>query len=115
MFWNKPSNHKNMIFLIVAILLILFIAQIKNIALLGFGAFVLACSLNPAVDKLSKVTSRSFASTVVIISTVLIIIMFLGCFCGTTQRSSPATGTTASSKCSPSNRHAVHTHRIWYF
>ena len=77
MFWNKTSNHKNIIFLIVAILLVLFIIQIKSIALLGFGAFVLACSLNPAVDKLSKMTSRSFAATVVIISTVLIIVMFL--------------------------------------
>ena len=77
MFWNKTSNHKNIIFLVVAILLILFIAQIKNTALLAFGSFVLACSLNPAVDKLSTKMSRSLASTIVILSTVLIAIIFL--------------------------------------
>ena len=77
MFWNKTSNYKNVIFLIVAISLILFISQIKNTALLAFGSFVLACSLNPAVDKLSTKISRSLASTIVILSTVLIAVLFL--------------------------------------
>ena len=77
MFWNKTSNYKNVIFLIVSISLILFISQIKNTALLAFGSFVLACSLNPAVDKLSTKISRSLASTIVILSTVLIAVLFL--------------------------------------
>lgn len=77
MFWNKTSNHKNIIFLIVAVLLILFIVQIKSIALLAFGSFVFACSLNPAVDKLSTKMSRSLASTIVILGTILIGIIFL--------------------------------------
>ena len=77
MFWNKTSNQKNIIFLIVAILLILFIVQVKSIALLAFGSFVLACSLNPAVDKLSIRMPRSLASTIVILSTILIAIIFL--------------------------------------
>lgn len=77
MFWNKGTNLKNIMFVIVAILLILFIIQIKSIALLAFASFVLACSLNPAVDKLSKKMSRSLASTIVIIGTILVIILFL--------------------------------------
>ena len=77
MFWNKSVNIKNGLFLLLAIFLIWFIIQIKSIALLAFGSFVLACSLNPAVDKLSKKISRGLASTVVIVGTILIVILFL--------------------------------------
>lgn len=77
MFWNKTANLKNIIFGIVIILIILFIIQIKSIALLAFASFVLACSLNPAVDKLSVKLPRSLASTVVILGTVLAAILFL--------------------------------------
>ncbi|MCD7779053.1 MAG: AI-2E family transporter [Candidatus Gastranaerophilales bacterium] len=76
MFWNKTANLKNAMFVILAILLIVFIIQIKSIALLAFGSFVLACSLNPAVDKLSKKMPRSLASTIVITGTILITVLF---------------------------------------
>ncbi len=76
MFWNKTANLKNIMFVIVAILIIIFIVQIKSIALLAFGSFVLACSLNPAVDKLSTKMPRSLASTVVILSAILITVLF---------------------------------------
>lgn len=79
MFWHKTENFKNIIFAIMAILLILFIAQIKGIALLAFASFVIACSLNPLVDKLSnnKKISRGLASSIVIITLFLISILFL--------------------------------------
>ncbi len=78
MFWNNQNiNYKNILFAIVTIALILFIIQIKSIALLAFASFVLACSLNPAVDKLSGKMSRSLASTLVILGVVLIVILFL--------------------------------------
>ena len=77
MFWNKNVNLKNILFGIVIVFLIWFIIQIKSIALLAFGSFVLACSLNPAVDKLSKKMKRSLASTIVILGTILIVILFL--------------------------------------
>lgn len=77
MFWNKNINIKNILFFILAIFLVWFILQIKSIALLAFGSFVLACSLNPAVDKLSTKMSRSLASTIVIIATILIVVLFL--------------------------------------
>ncbi len=77
MFWNKATNLKNIIFIITIILLIVFIIQIKSIALLAFASFVLACSLNPAVDKLTKKMPRSLASTIVILGTILIAILFL--------------------------------------
>ena len=78
MFWNnKNVNFKNILFAIVIVFLIYFIIQIKSIALLAFASFVLACSLNPAVDKLSKKMKRSLASTIVILGTFLIVILFL--------------------------------------
>ena len=77
MFWNKNINIKNIMFGIVIIFLIWMIIQMKTIALLAFGSFVLACSLTPAVDKLSKKMKRSLASTIVIIGTFLVCILFL--------------------------------------
>ena len=77
MFWNKSVNIKNGLFLLVAVFLIWFIIQCKTIALLAFGSFVLACSLNPAVDKLSNKLSRGLASTIVIVGTILVVILFL--------------------------------------
>ncbi len=77
MFWNKNVNIKNILFILLALFAIWFIIQIKNIAILAFGSFVLACSLNPAVDKLSKKMSRSLAATLVILLTITIVILFL--------------------------------------
>ena len=78
MFWNRQDNYKNIVFFIMAVLAVIFIAQIQTIALLAFASFILACSLNPAVDKLSsfKHISRALASTIVIIATILIIVLF---------------------------------------
>ena len=77
MFWSKNINLKNIMFVILVIFLVWFIIQIKSIALLAFASFVLACSLNPAVDRLSKYMSRGLASTIVITGTILIVILFL--------------------------------------
>ena len=43
---------KNFIFFVIAILFLVFITRIKDIAILFFASYVLACSLNPLVDKL---------------------------------------------------------------
>ncbi len=79
MFWNSNTNLKNILFLMLVVFLVWFIAQIENVALLAFASFVLACALNPAVDKLSsyKYISRSLASTFVIIASILVIVLFL--------------------------------------
>ena len=78
MFWNRHENLKTAIFIGMAIFLIWFISQIQSVALLAFASFVLACSLTPAVDKLSsfKHISRGLASTIVIITTLLVILLF---------------------------------------
>lgn len=81
MFSKENFTVKNIFFTILVIFLILFIAQIKEIALLFFGAYVIACSLNPLVDKLSKHMNRALASTVVIVGILTIIILFLVPIC----------------------------------
>ena len=52
--FQKYVSAKNIIFFIIAILFIVFLTKIKDIAVLFFASYVIACSLNPLVDKLSK-------------------------------------------------------------
>lgn len=75
---KRTDNFKNIIFIAMTILAIIFISQMKTVALLAFASFVLACSLNPAVDKFSscKKISRALASTIVITLTILIVVLF---------------------------------------
>lgn len=77
MFFREKFTLKNTIFTILILFFIWFIFQIKEIALLFFGAYVLACSLNPAVDKLSKHINRGLASTIVLLLSMLLVVIVL--------------------------------------
>ncbi len=77
MYSINQDNLKNMLFAAMATLSLFFLVQMKAIALLAFGSFVLACSLRPSVDKLSKKMKRSAASMIVITLTLLIVVLFL--------------------------------------
>ncbi len=74
--FQKYLNAKNIVFLIVAILFIVFITKIKDVAILFFASYVIACSLNPLVDKLSKKMKRSIASAIVLLLTVSVLSAF---------------------------------------
>jgi len=74
--FQKHFTAKNIVFFILAILFIIFITKIKDIAILFFASFVIACSLNPLVDKLSKKLNRSLASGLVLMGVVLIVSLF---------------------------------------
>ncbi len=74
--FQKYVSAKNIIFFIVAILLIVFITKIKDIAILFFASYVIACSLNPLVEKLSKKFNRGISSAIVLLSTVFVILAF---------------------------------------
>ena len=79
-FFRKYVGIKNFIFLVLAILFIIFMAQIKDIAILFFAAYVISCSLNPIVDKICdkyKKLSRPFVSACVLFGALLIFFMFL--------------------------------------
>lgn len=81
MFFKNNNTFRTVLFIILAIFFVWAIAQIKEIALLFFGAFVIACSLNPIVDKLEQKMPRALATTLVIIlATAIILVVFLPVF-----------------------------------
>ena len=65
--FQKHITAKNIIFFVITILLLVFITKIKDIAILFFAAYVIACSLNPLADILEKKMKRSVASAIVIL------------------------------------------------
>lgn len=74
--FRKYITAKNIVFFIIAILFLVFITKIKDVAILFFASFVIACSLKPLVDKLSKKMSRGMASATVLGGALLLICMF---------------------------------------
>ena len=74
--FKKYISAKNVIFFILAILTLIFITKIKDIAILFFASYVVACSLNPIVDKLSKKMPRPLAANIVLIGSILLILAF---------------------------------------
>ena len=76
--FKKYVSTKNIIFFIIAILSLIFITKIKDIAILFFASYVIACSLNPIVDKLSKIKmSRSFSSAIVLFCCLMVVSAFI--------------------------------------
>lgn len=68
-------TSKNLIFTGLVIVLLLILPKIVGILMLFFGAYVIACALNPYVTKLMiKMKNRTAASSIVILSSVLAII-----------------------------------------
>ncbi|MBR6126601.1 AI-2E family transporter [bacterium] len=76
-FFKQHITIKNIIFFIIMILFLNFIFKIKDIAILFFASYVISCSLNPLVNKLSKKINRELASGIVLISGLLIFTSFL--------------------------------------
>ena len=77
MFVKKYITVKNIIFFIIAILFLVFITKIKDIAILFFASYVVACSLNPIVDKLEKKIKRPLASALVLGGGLLTLSLFV--------------------------------------
>ena len=74
-FSQKYLTPKNILFAIVAILTIVLITKIPDIAIMFFASYVIACSLEPMVRKLSKKMARSTASALVLLGSLLLIIL----------------------------------------
>ena len=66
-FTQKYLTPKNILFGIVAILTLIFVAKVPDIAIMFFASYVIACSMEPLIQKLSKKMSRSTASAVIIL------------------------------------------------
>ena len=78
-FFERYVGIKNFIFFILAILFVIFIAKIKDIAILFFASFVISCSLMPIVDQICKKIklSRGLASALVLFGALFICFLFL--------------------------------------
>lgn len=74
MFNKRFWTGKNIIFIILVVSLLLILPKIIGILMLFFGSYVLACALNPFVNKLMNKMNRTLASSVVMFSSILAII-----------------------------------------
>lgn len=75
---KKISNSQNIVFLIGIIIYGICLFTITDIALLLFVTYVIACALNPLVDKLEKKMSRNISAAIVFGSFICgILLMFL--------------------------------------
>ena len=63
--FHKFGNSQNIIFLLGVIVYIICLFTITDIALMFFATYVIACALNPIVDKLEKKCNRKIAATIV--------------------------------------------------
>lgn len=75
--FKKHVSAKNVIFSIIMVLFLVFLFHIKDIAILFFASYVISCSLNPLVDKLTTKMKRGIASGVVLFGVLAIIVTFL--------------------------------------
>ena len=81
MIYKRFFTGKNIIFLALVIILLLILPKIIGVLMLFFGAYVIACALNPYVTKLMKKMNRTPASSVVLMASVLgIIALFIPIF-----------------------------------
>lgn len=77
MFTRKNLNLKYIMFTILVLFVIWAMVQIKELVILFFGAFVIACSLNPIVDKMEQKMSRTMATTIVLLVSTLLSLLVL--------------------------------------
>lgn len=72
MIFQEYLTIKNVIFFILILIILTFISYIKEIAMLFFASYIIACSLNPLVDTLSKKMKRPVATTIVLLCTIIV-------------------------------------------
>lgn len=68
---SKYFTQKNIIFLIMTILVIIFVASIADIALMFFASFVISCALIPFIDKMDKRIPRALAVSIVLLLLII--------------------------------------------
>ena len=76
-FFKNYFNFKNITFCLIMIAVLFFIFCCKDIAIMFFACFVISCSLNPIVDKLSKNLPRGIATDIVTIGILSLILAIL--------------------------------------
>ena len=71
--FHKYFTYKNVVFLVAAILFLVFLTKIQEVAIMFFATYVLACSMEPLVQKLTQKYSRSTAASIVLLGSVFLI------------------------------------------
>ncbi len=76
MFTNNFSNYyKTVIFVIMAILFLVFIGNIADIAVMFFGAFIIASSMLPVINKFQKYMPRTLAVCLILLLVLTCILL----------------------------------------
>ena len=75
-FFIKYATPRNIIFSIVSIVFILFMIKVPDIAIMFFASYVIACSLDPLVTKLSDKYPRDVSSILVLLVLLCVIVVF---------------------------------------
>ena len=75
-FFQKYLTAKNIIFFVILILFLNFISKIQDIVIMFFASFVIACSLEPIVKKLTIKFSRAAAASITIAGMLLFAFAF---------------------------------------
>lgn len=71
---QKSFTAKNIIFSLLILLIVYLIIKMPDIALLLFGSYVISSAINPLIEKLSNKMPRAFATTTVILATIIVIL-----------------------------------------
>lgn len=74
--FKKYMTTKNISFFALIVIVLLLIPHVKVIALLFFASFVIACSLNPIVDRFEKKIKRPTAATLVLLGALTLFFAF---------------------------------------
>ncbi len=73
---ERHLNRKNILFLTAVAVALILVIKMQDIAVMFFASYVIACSLNPVVDKLENKFSRHTASFVVLFFAIFIFAIF---------------------------------------
>lgn len=71
--FQKYITPKNVLFFLILTLFLMFLSKVHDIAIMFFASYVLACSMEPLVQRLSKKIKRSSAAAIVLGGVVLLV------------------------------------------
>ncbi|MBR6098340.1 AI-2E family transporter [bacterium] len=71
--FGKYITAKNVVFFVILVLFLVFLSKVQDIAIMFFATYVLACSMEPLVQKLSKKYKRSTAAGIVLMGAIVLI------------------------------------------
>ncbi len=72
---NKYVTGRNIMFAVVVVLFIVLAALMQDVAIMFFASFVIACSLNPLVDKFFTKLKRPVAAAIILGGIILLLLL----------------------------------------